>query len=376
MKKSTRKILLSLLLTFVILAIGAFSYQIMSKQKKSTLSDEAPKKQLRIVNVSQFTPESIVNSISLDGRLTAYERVDLFAEASGVLKSTSKTLKEGTYVEKGELLFDIDGEDAELSLLAQRSALMTSITQIMPDLKFDYPDAFGKWKAYLDQFDVKQHVKDLPQISSDQEKYYVAGKNIYNQYFTIKSAENRLKDFKVYAPFSGVITSANIYPGQVVNLGVNLGSIMNTGRFELKAPVSLGDLKYIKTGQSVTLFSEQLGKEWKGKVSRISRVIDDVTQNLPIYISVWGSGLRDGMYLKGELVANELKSVIPLDKSIIVDQNKVYTVQDSVVNIKEIEIIRQDETTVYARGIDPSDKIITGTISGIFRGQKVQTNSL
>lgn len=376
MKKSTRKILLSLLLTFIILAIGAFSYQFMSKQKKSTLSEEAPKKQVKTVNVTQFTPESIVNSISLDGRLTAYERVDLFAEASGVLKSTSKTLKEGTYVEKGELLFDIDGEDAELSLLAQRSALMTSITQIMPDLKFDYPDAFDKWKAYLDQFDVRQHVKDLPQIGSDQEKYYVAGKNIYNQYFTIKSAENRLKDFKVYAPFSGVITSANIYPGQVVNLGINLGSVMNTGRFELKAPVSLGDLKYIKTGQNVNLYSEQLGKEWKGKVSRISRVIDEVTQNLPIYISVWGSGLRDGMYLKGELKANEMKSVIPLEKSIIVDQNKVFTVQDSVVGVKEIEIIRQNEATVYVRGIDPDDNIITGSISGIFRGQKVQINSL
>lgn len=376
MKKSTRKILLSLLLTFVILAIGAFSYQFMSKQKKSTLSEEAPKKQVKTVTVTQFTPENIVNSISIDGRLSAYERVDLFAEASGVLKSTSKTLKEGTYVEKGELLFDIDGEDAQLNLLAQRSALMTSITQIMPDLKFDYPDAFEKWKTYLDQYDVSKTLKELPQISSDQEKYYVAGKNIYNQFYSIKSAENRLKDYQVFAPFSGVVTSANIYPGQVVNLGVNLGSLMNTGRFELKAPISLADLKYVKTGQKVKLYSEQLGKEWQGSVSRISRVIDDVTQNLPIYISVWGSGLRDGMYLKGDLVANQMTQVIPLDKSIIVDQNKIYAVEDSIVNVKELEIVRQDESKVYVRGIEPTDNIITGSISDVFRGQKVQINSL
>jgi len=375
MKKSTRKIILSLILTFIILAIGAFSYQIMSSQKKSTVSEEKLVEKIRTVDVSQYTPKNISNTISVDGRLSAYEKVDLFAEATGVLKSTSKTLKEGTYVEKGELLFDIDGEDAALSLLAQRSALMTSITQIMPDLKFDYPQAFDKWKAYLDGFDVATFVKDLPEISSDQEKYYVAGKNIYNQFYTIKSAENRLKDYQVYAPFSGVVTSANIYPGQVVNLGVNLGSVMNTGRFEMKAPINLADLKYIRSGQTVKLYSEQLDKSWEGKVSRISRVIDDVTQNLPVYITVWGSGLRDGMYLKGVLTANQMSNVIALDKSIIVDQNKIFTVHDSIVRTKEIEIVKQNESTIYARGIDPSDKIITGTISGIFSGQKVNVNS-
>ncbi len=375
MKKSTRKILLSLLLTFIILIIGAVSYQFMSSQKKSTVSDEAVTEKIRTVEVSQFTPKNITNTISIDGRLIAFERVDLFAEASGVLKSTSKTLKEGTYVKEGELLFDIDGEDAALNLLAQRSALMTSITQIMPDLKFDHPHAFDKWKSYLDAFDVSQSVKNLPEVSTDQEKYFVAGKNIYNQFYTIKSAENRLKDYQVYAPFSGVITSANIYPGQVVNMGVNLGSVMNTGRFEMKAPVNLSDLKYIKTGQSVELHSEQLGKKWNGKVSRISRVIDEVTQNLPVYITVWGSGLRDGMYLKGELSANQLSDVIPIDKSLIIDQNKIYTVIDSIVRAKEIEIVKQDETTIYARGIDPKDKIISGSINGIFNGQRVKVNS-
>jgi RND family efflux transporter MFP subunit len=376
MKKTTRKLLLSALLTFIILAIGAVGYQRMSKQKKSTISETQEEKVVRTVQVQSFAPENITNSISLDGRLTAYEVVNLFAETSGVLKPTSKTIKEGSYVKEGELLFDIDGRDAELNLLAQRSALMTAITQIMPDLKFDYPQAFEKWKKYLDEFDVRSTVKALPEITSDQEKYFVAGKNIYNLYYGIQSAEQRLNDYKIYAPFSGVVTASNIYPGQLVNLGSNLGTIMNTGKFELKAPVSLADLKYIKTGQKVTLYSDQLDKQWEGKVSRISRVIDNVTQNLPIYISVWGSGLRDGMYLKGELKANQLKDVIALDKSLITDQNKVFTVVDQTVKTKAIEIIKQDETTVYVKGLELDDEVVAGSTAGIFSGQKVKVESL
>jgi len=371
MKKSTRKVIISLLLTFIILTFGAVMYQKFVMQKKSTVSDEPTKKVMKSVTTTQFIPEDIINTISVDGRLSAYEKVDLFAEASGVLKSTSKTIKEGTYVEKGALLFDIDGEDAELTLLAQRSALMTSITQIMPDLKFDFPDAFAKWKKYLDEFDVKQRVKEFPAISSDQEKYYVAGKNLYNQYYSIKSAERKLDDYKVYAPFSGVITKASIYPGQLVNMGVNLGSIMNTGRFELKAPISLSDLEYVKTGQRVKLYSKELKKEWNGTVSRISRVIDDVTQNLPVYISVSGRGLRDGMYLSGELSAGKMSDVIPLSKDIIKDRNMVYIVQDSLLSLKEIDIVKQNETTVFVKGISPDDHIITSSHSGIFSGLKV-----
>jgi len=373
MKKSTRKVLISLLLTFIILSVGAIVYQRFVKQKRSTVSEEPVRRPLKNVTIAQFSPENIVNTISIDGRLTAFEKVDLYAEASGVLKPTSKVIKEGSYVEKGELLFDIDGEDAELSLLAQRSALMTSITQIMPDLKFDFPDAFEKWKLYLDQFDVTQSIREFPAITTDQEKYYVAGKNLYNQYYTIKSAERKLQDYKVYAPFSGVITQASIYPGQLVNMGVNLGSIMNTGRFEMKAPISLADLEYVKAGQPVTLHSREMKKNWKGTVSRISRVIDDVTQNLPVYITVYGIGLRDGMYLSGELSAGKMENVIPLSKNLIKDRNKVFIVKDSIINLKEIIVIKQTETKVFVKGIEPDDQIVSSSHDGIFSGLKVNT---
>jgi len=373
MKKSTRKVLISLLLTFIILSVGAIVYQRFVKQKRSTVSEEPVRRPLKNVTIAQFSPENIVNTISIDGRLTAFEKVDLYAEASGVLKPTSKVIKEGSYVEKGELLFDIDGEDAELSLLAQRSALMTSITQIMPDLKFDFPDAFEKWKLYLDQFDVTQSIREFPAITTDQEKYYVAGKNLYNQYYTIKSAERKLQDYKVYAPFSGVITQASIYPGQLVNMGVNLGSIMNTGRFEMKAPISLADLEYVKAGQPVTLHSREMKKNWKGTVSRISRVIDDVTQNLPVYITVYGRGLRDGMYLSGELSAGKMENVIPLSKNLIKDRNKVFIVKDSIINLKEVIVIKQTETKVFVKGIEPDDQIVSSSHDGIFSGLKVNT---
>jgi len=260
MKKSTRKNIISAVFTVLILAVGIF-----------------------------------------DGRLQAHERVNITSKVQGLMQQGSKSVREGAYFKKGDVLFTIDNREANFNLKAQKSALMTTITSMMPDLKFDYVESFGAWQSYLSSFDVDRPITTLPTPVNDQEKFFVSGRNIYNQYYTIKGLETRLADYTIYAPFSGVVTAANVFPGALISPGQPLATMINTERYEIASPVPLENLKYIKTGQEVILESEEMGKSWKGKVNRIGTQIDPNTQNLPVYISVYGRGLKDGMYLKGRL---------------------------------------------------------------------------
>jgi len=59
--------------------------------------------------------------------------------------------------------------------------LVNAITLLMPDLKIDYPQSFQQWKAYLDKFDVEISVLPLPEPLNDQEKYFIASKNLASQ---------------------------------------------------------------------------------------------------------------------------------------------------------------------------------------------------
>ncbi len=370
-KPSIRKIIISLFLTLIIFGIGAFFYNYLSSQKKSSVSEEPIKEVLRNVQVMSAGSSNVDNKIEIDGRLVAYERMNLFSKVTGLLLKTSKPFRKGVIFNEGDLLFELDTREIHYALLAQKSTLLNSITQIMPDLKIDYPSAFEKWKRYLDQFDVEKPVRDLPVVSSDQEKYFVASKNIYNTYYNIKSQEARLADYQIYAPFTGVITEANTYPGTLVSPGQRLGTIANTSRFELEAPINLTDMKYVKSGQRVKLYSSELEKEWTGTVKRISNVIDPATQYLPVFIELRGSGLREGMYLKGELKGNKLKDVTALPKTAVVNQTKVYLVKNGKVEIKDIEVIKRDAINVYVRGVNAEDQIITNSQSGLYTGQKV-----
>lgn len=365
-----RKIIISIVMTTLILLLAILAYNNLSSQKKSTISDVTPSEDLVSVSTNRYEITTTQSKIKVDGRVRAYEQIDIASEVSGRLQVTAKKWKDGMYFKEGELLFQVDSEDQRFDLFAQRSSLLNAITQIMPDLKFDYPSAFQKWKSYLDDFNVERNTPQLPKISSDQEKYYVAGKNIYNLFYSIKSAEEKLKDYQIYAPFSGVFLNVSGYPGTVVSPGSPLGRLMNTSKYELSTPISSKDYKLIKRGQKVTLVSDDLGFTYNGTISRISNQIDQVTQSIPIFISVFGKELRDGMYLHGELIGESLESISALPLSAIADESNVYFLQDSIVRSKPVEIILRSDDEVYVRGINSGDDIITEGLNGLSPGQR------
>lgn len=371
MEITTRKNIISAIVTIVILAFGLAMYQYMSKQKKSTLGDKLNKKERRVVKFQTFESKSMPNPIEIDGRLYAQERINITSKVQGKMLAPSRRMRISMYFEKGDLLYVIDNKEESFNLKAQKSSLFTAITQMMPDIKFDYPESFEKWQQYLSDFDVEKPIKPLPKPHNDQEKYFIAGRNLSSQYYQIKSQETRLAEYNIYAPFSGVITATNIFPGSLISPGQILCSMINTNQYGIAAPIRLEDLQYVKVGQSVTLKADGLDQTWIGKIQSIGSQIDESTQNVPIYISVGGKGLKDGMFLKGNILGKDIEDVFELPKNIFVSPNSIYTIIDSTVQIKEINSIKRTDKNVLITGIDASDKIVTSSLAGLFPGQKV-----
>lgn len=365
-----RKVLVSAILTVITLFASGLVYNGFLAQKKSTVSAKKKKEDVRQVQTNQFPPTIVSSEVFVDGRTSAVEQIDLFAEVTGQLLP-GKSYRKGSYFSKGDLLFEVDSQDDKYSVYAQRSALMNSITQIMPDLKFDYPDAFQKWRSYLDNFNVERNIAALPEVNSKQEKYFISAKNIYNQYYSIKGLEDRLAKHQIYAPFSGVFLSIGAFPGTLISPGLPLAKIMNTSQYEIEAPIRMGEIEYVTRGQELELYSEELDKTWKGRVSRVSNQIDQATQSIPVFISVSGKGLKDGIYLKGKLAGTPLENVstIPLDA--IVDQSYVFLVNDSLLVKEKIEILSRGEQSATARGLNGTEEVVIRGINSLYAGQKV-----
>ncbi len=354
----------------LVLGIGGMRYL-------SGLKEAPPRKETatsaRLVQVMTAEPGPVSTTLDVQGQLAAYDKIDIFSEVTGALRSTSRPFKVGTYFPKGSILIKVDDEEARLNLLAQKSTLLNSIAQIMPDLKIDYPESFPAWEAYLNAFDPEAAIVSLPEAANDKEKLFVAARNLYTQYYSIKSLEERLDKYQIYAPFGGVLTEATINPGAVVRANQKLGALMATGRFELVATVPLSDLTYIKEGNQVALFSEDIEGEWKGTVRRISDQIDPGSQTVQVFIGVNGQDLREGMYLRGDVASITVADALEIDRRLLVGQNQIYAIEsDSLLRLLPVEVIKTDRRSVVVQGVSAGRTILAEPVTGAFDGMKVR----
>lgn len=352
--------------------MGALILGNVMRSMKETPPRNPSFKQVKLIDTIHVRNQTIPTTLDVQGELAAYDKIDIFAEVSGTLTETERPFKVGSYFPKGSVLIKVDAQEAKLNLLSQKSSLLNAITQLMPDLKIDYPESFAHWKQYLDQYDIEKDLAPFPIPLNEQEKFFIAARNLYSQYYAIKSAEERLSKYILSTPFSGVITEVNINPGALVRAGQKLGALMNTNNYELEATVALGDLKYIQPGNPVRLYSEDIEGQWSGRVKRINDQVDPGTQTVKVFISVSGQNLREGMYLRGAVDAREISDAIAVDRAMLQNQRYVYVLQDSILQLREVEVIKMTEDQALIRGLAEGTPLLREMIPGLFDGIKVQ----
>jgi membrane fusion protein (multidrug efflux system) len=365
---TTRRLLIVLGILIVVGAYAGMSWMAGLKQ-------EAPRKardnRTKSVAVAPVQNTTLATTLEVQGQLAAFDKVDLFSEVGGLLLSTAKPFKVGTYFAKGSPMLKIDDTESKLAILAQKSSLMNAIAQLMPDLKIDYPESYPQWVDYLNNFPLEGELPPLPEAVDEREKLFLAARNLFTQYYNIKSQEERLSKFTIYAPFSGVLTATTVHPGTVVRVGQQLGSFMATGNYELVATVPLGDLNYIKVGNAVSLHSEDVAGQWNGQIKRISDQIDPASQTVQVFVGVRGKDLREGMYLRGEVAAKSVAAAYRMERDLLVNQNQVYELQDSVLRLRAVEVVKVEPEHVIVRGLPDGLMLLHEKVPGVYDGMKV-----
>lgn len=355
----------------LVLIAGAFfvaKAMIESNKKKKR---KAPK----IVN-SVFV-ENVINKtipiiISANGNLIAKNKISLFSEVQGVLKPLAKDFKTGVHYRKGEVILKINSEEYYANLQAQKSNLFNSITSIMPDIRLDYPDEYEKWQKYLESFDFNKTTPTLPQTNSDKEKFFISGRNIYTTYFNVKNMEVRLGKYTIKAPYNGVLTEAIVTPGSLVRQGQKLGEFIDPSVYEMEIAISANYKDLLQKGKKVKLYNLEKTKSWEGKVIRVNGKIDLASQTIKVYIQVSNSDLNEGMYLEADLVAKSEKNAYEIHRKLLVNNNSVYIVNDTILSLVEVTPVYFKDQSVVIKGLVDGSKTLSKMIPGAFDGMVVK----
>ena len=235
----------------------------------------------------------------------------------------------------------------------------------------DFPNEVAKWENYLKGFDLEKNIRPLPQTNSQKEKYYIAAHNVYSQYYSIKSDEETLAKYTIKAPYDGVVTVSNIIPGSLVRTGQELGQFINLNAYEIPVNVSIEDISSIKVGQVVELLSSDIQKQMEGTIKRINSVIDKTSQTVLVYITSTDSKLKEGMYVTAVIPEKLEEKGITLSKELLVNKNQLYTVEDSTLVLKDIEIQGEDNDKIYVTGLPDGTEILSSKYDNSKNGIKI-----
>lgn len=362
-----------------IIIAGSIALLILAFVLGRSIANNNSKKQpnvtkvIKTAYVKTVTNTSIPVTISTSGNLRAKNKIDLFAEVQGVLKPVGKDFKPGTKYYKGETILAINSAEFYANLQAQKSAYFNSLTAIMPDIQLDFPEEYQKWQQYLNTFNINKTTPKLPQVNSDKEKFFISGRGIITNYYNVKNLETKLGKFNIRAPFSGILTEAMVTQGTLVRMGQKLGEFINTDEFELEVNVNEAYANLLQKGNKVTVTNLDNSKSWTATVARINAKIDQNTQTVKAFLTVKGDGLRDGMYLNANLQTKEIDNAYKIQRKLLVNNNQVYVVNDSILNLTTINPVYFGNETVIIKGLDNGTAIVSKTLPGAYNGMPVKT---
>ncbi len=342
-----------------------------SGNKEETSGTDAALKEFPSVELLTVENKSMGNGLSAEGRLRPYYKTEIVAELPGMAQSGNKPFKIGSKYTKGETMITLDNRDAVLGLQAAREQVRQIVSSMLPDLKIDMPESLPQWEKYLSSFNASSSIREFPKPLSDRENYYVINKGLYVQYRNIKAEEHRLSKYSVTAPFDGVLVSASVDEGSYVRAGVPLGVLMNASVYEMEAAVPVADLKSIRRGASVKVVSDDSGKRWNGKIKRISDLVDANTQTATVYISLTGSGLREGQYLRAELPVSTTEKAVKISRAHLAPNEKVFVVKDSKLALQEVRVLRFEGEDVWVSGLADGTQLPKEPVAGAFEGMDV-----
>ena len=364
-----RKIILALLGVILIIASVYTSKIIISSKSKIR---KAPPKVIKTVYVDTVSNSIIPIIIPANGNLIAKRRVEIYSEVQGIFKPTSKLFKPGEKYNKNEVFITINNTEYYANVQSAKSNLYNSIVAVMADLRLDFPDIYPKWEAYLKTYDLEKTTPKLPEINSEKENYFITGRGIISNYYSVKNLEQRLSKYTIKAPFKGILTQTLVTEGTLIRNNQKLGEYIDPSIYEME--VSLGEnyANLLKIGENVKLNNLENTEEYTGKISRINGSVDTATQTIAVFVEIKNSSLKEGMFLEAKLNAKNEQNAIEINRSLLLDENKIFIVRDNVLDVIKVTPTYFSETKVVLKNIPDKTIILSNPFPGAYVGMLVK----
>lgn len=356
--------------------------------------------------------------VEATGSFVADEQTDVAPIVGGRVVSVGVDL--GTYVQKGQVIAQLDSGDARLRLDQAQAALAqanSAITQaearigLQPGQRFDATKVaevgaakvaydlaeknLRRFEQLLESGDISRSAYDQQRAQRDQlREQYQAVLTQANQSYAavqtaraaaqaaqvqVQQAQKGIRDVTIYSPISGYVTERAADVGEFVSTSSKVATVARTNPLRVRIDIPEQAIATVRPGQSVSVsVSTYPDRSFAGRVARVSPSVSSQSRTLTVEAEVENGEnlLKPGQFATIRVLQSQSDpAVLVPARAVRTDgtTSRLYVIQDGVARERLVATGRQDGDLLEIKGnVSAGDLVATSNVEQLADGVPVR----
>ncbi len=294
----------------------------------------------------------IQDRINLPGIVVPWVKLDVSAEVRGII--TKKKAVLGTYINKGDIIAQIDSRDYRNTLKAATASYNTALAS----------------KNRMQKL-IKEKLATRAQLDQ-------AISMVENARAQMDGATLSLERCTIKSPISGYVNNLFFEKGQYINASQKVAEVIQIERVKVDIGIPESDVNDVRNVEDFEVKIEALeGKVFQAKKYFLSQSTDPMARlyNLELVMENSQGNILPDMFCRVKIVKKEVAEAIILPLYSIIsldDAHFVYVVKDGIVRSRDIEPgIMEGFRIEVKKGLEPGEHVVVVGQRSINHGQKV-----
>ena len=306
-----------------------------------------------LVSTTEVRNERISQKLEALGNARANESVDVSSKSSNVV--TAVRFRDGEQVKRGQLLVELDSAQTRADAAAAEAAVAES--ERLYNRSRELMDTEALSKAQFDQLEAT--------LKANRAK--------------LASAQARLEDTVIRAPFSGRVGLRRVSVGTLISPGDVITTLDDTSVIKLDFSVPENFLASLREGLAVRATAPAFpGRNFTGKVASVDSRIDMNTRSVTVraLLANEDGALRPGMFLNVSLANNDREALVIPEQALTPEAEKqfVFVVADGKAALREVRIgLRRPGSVEIVSGLSAGEQVIVEGTQKVRNGAPVRT---
>lgn len=272
------------------------------------------------LETTRVEAKPVDRSILITGEIQPYQAADLVARIPGYLEAVE--VDRGSVVRKGQTIARLSAPELQAQIAEAEARIATIEAQAgeaQARLAAAQSTATRLKNASATPGAVAANELVLAEeaVKANQASLTTIERSRAAQAASVKSLRELASFLTVVAPFDGLVTERHLHPGALASPSAGpIVRLEQLSRLRVVVAVPEANVAHIRAGQSIPFSVAAFpGENFRGAVSRISRVVDPATRTMPVELDFNNASgrLAPGMYTQvtWPAVAGQTRLLVP-----------------------------------------------------------------